>query len=47
LYSDPDFADFLVFAPERHYADEDQTVQLFHDMHTGQWWWDTQVSKLP
>ncbi|KAG1883893.1 uncharacterized protein F5891DRAFT_1133319 [Suillus fuscotomentosus] len=42
LYSDPDFADFLVFAPEHHYADEDQTVRLFHDMHTGQWWWDMQ-----
>ncbi|KAG1817029.1 hypothetical protein DFJ58DRAFT_720258 [Suillus subalutaceus] len=42
LYSDPDFANFLVFAPEHHYTDEDQTVRLFHDMHTGQWWWDTQ-----
>jgi hypothetical protein len=29
--------------PERHYADEDETVRLFHDMHTGKWWWDTQV----
>ncbi|KAG1898389.1 uncharacterized protein F5891DRAFT_955757 [Suillus fuscotomentosus] len=46
LYSDPDFADFLVFAPEHHYADEDQTIRLFHDMHTGQWWWDTQVSTV-
>ncbi|KAG2119699.1 uncharacterized protein F5147DRAFT_742050 [Suillus discolor] len=45
LYSDPDFTDFLVFAPERHYADEDQTIRLFHDMHTGQWWWDTQPSR--
>ncbi|KAG2053928.1 hypothetical protein BDR06DRAFT_982598 [Suillus hirtellus] len=44
LYSDPDFADFLVFAPECHYTDEDQTIRLFHDMHTGQWWWDTQVT---
>ncbi|KAG1847683.1 hypothetical protein DFJ58DRAFT_717167 [Suillus subalutaceus] len=34
--------DFLVFAPEHHYADKEQTVQLFHDMHTGEWWWDTQ-----
>ncbi|KAG1838880.1 hypothetical protein F4604DRAFT_1941106 [Suillus subluteus] len=42
LYSDPDFTDFLVFAPERLYADEDQTIWLFHDMHTGQWWWDMQ-----
>ncbi|KAG1820104.1 hypothetical protein EV424DRAFT_1472488 [Suillus variegatus] len=42
LYGDPDFADFLVFTPERHYADKEQTVQLFHDMHTGKWWWNTQ-----
>ncbi|KAG0698877.1 hypothetical protein DFH29DRAFT_1016884 [Suillus ampliporus] len=43
LYSNPDFANFLVFAPERHYTDEDHTVRLFHYMHTGQWWWDTQT----
>ncbi|KAG1839152.1 hypothetical protein F4604DRAFT_1599775 [Suillus subluteus] len=42
LYGDPDFAEHLTFAPERHYADEDQTTRLFHDMHTGKWWWDTQ-----
>jgi hypothetical protein len=32
-----------VFKPERHYADADKTVRLFHDMHTGRWWWGTQV----
>ncbi|KAG2151188.1 uncharacterized protein EDB93DRAFT_1224913 [Suillus bovinus] len=42
LYGDPDFAKYLTFAPERHYTDEDQTVRLFHDMHTGKWWWNTQ-----
>ncbi|KAG2349243.1 hypothetical protein BDR05DRAFT_1028905 [Suillus weaverae] len=42
LYGDPDFAKYLAFAPERHYSDEDETVRLFHDMHTGKWWWDTQ-----
>ncbi|KAG2160170.1 uncharacterized protein EDB93DRAFT_1099531 [Suillus bovinus] len=42
LYSDPDFARYLAFVPERHYANEDKTVRLFHDMHTGKWWWDTQ-----
>ncbi|KAG2133237.1 uncharacterized protein EDB93DRAFT_1107617 [Suillus bovinus] len=42
LYGDPDFADYLAFTPERHYADKDQTTCLFHDMHTGKWWWDTQ-----
>lgn len=44
LYSDPEFAPHLKFAPERHYADEDGTQRLFHDMHTGRWWWNTQVS---
>ncbi|KAG2139381.1 hypothetical protein BD769DRAFT_1327159, partial [Suillus cothurnatus] len=42
LYGDPDFARYLTFAPEQHYADDDQTVRLFHDMHTGKWWWETQ-----
>ncbi|KAG2345890.1 hypothetical protein BDR05DRAFT_1012126 [Suillus weaverae] len=42
LYGDPDFADFLVFSPEHHYTDDDETVRLFSDMHTGKWWWNTQ-----
>ncbi|KAG2738024.1 hypothetical protein P692DRAFT_201732025, partial [Suillus brevipes Sb2] len=42
LYGDPDFARYLTFSPERHYADDDETVRLFHDMHTGKWWWETQ-----
>jgi hypothetical protein len=46
LYGDPDFARYLTFVPERHYTDEDQTVRLFHDMHTGKWWWNTQVRTL-
>ncbi|KAJ7204055.1 hypothetical protein GGX14DRAFT_398364 [Mycena pura] len=43
LYGDPEFAVHLKVAPERHYADEDQTVRLYHDMHTGKWWWATQI----
>ncbi|KAG1743776.1 hypothetical protein EDD22DRAFT_982113 [Suillus occidentalis] len=42
LYGDPDIAKYLAFAPEQHYSDEDETIRLFHDMHTGKWWWDTQ-----
>ncbi|KAJ7750295.1 hypothetical protein B0H16DRAFT_1663370 [Mycena metata] len=42
LYGDPEFAAHLKVAPERHYADEDQTIRLYHDMHTGKWWWATQ-----
>ncbi|KAJ7501988.1 hypothetical protein B0H11DRAFT_2188562 [Mycena galericulata] len=42
LFGDPEFAAHLKVSPERHYADEDQTVRLYHDMHTGKWWWATQ-----
>ncbi|KAG1758014.1 hypothetical protein EDB19DRAFT_1936644 [Suillus lakei] len=42
LFWDPNFADFLKFAPEHHYADEDETVHLYHKMNTGKWWWNTQ-----
>ncbi|KAF7358258.1 hypothetical protein MVEN_00874900 [Mycena venus] len=42
LFGDPEFVAHLKVAPERHYADEDKTVRLYHDMHTGKWWWATQ-----
>lgn len=45
LYGDAEFARFLVFAPERHYSDVDHTNRMYHDMHTGKWWWTTQVSR--
>ncbi|KIJ15199.1 hypothetical protein PAXINDRAFT_77646, partial [Paxillus involutus ATCC 200175] len=44
LFGDPSFAKDLVFLLERHYADEDQTQRLYHDLHTGRWWWQTQKS---
>ncbi|KAJ6611025.1 hypothetical protein B0H10DRAFT_2193152 [Mycena sp. CBHHK59/15] len=31
--------------PERHYADKDETIRLYHNMHTGKWWWTTQPSR--
>jgi hypothetical protein len=43
LWGDVDFAPYLVVEPERHYADADQTIRLYFDMHTGKWWWSTQV----
>ncbi|KAH7903904.1 hypothetical protein BJ138DRAFT_1119934 [Hygrophoropsis aurantiaca] len=42
LYGDPEFARYLVFTPERHYSDADRTMRMYHDLHTGKWWWDTQ-----
>ncbi|KAG2743481.1 hypothetical protein P692DRAFT_201886479 [Suillus brevipes Sb2] len=42
LFGDPNFAQYLVFVLECHYADEDKTVHLYHVMHTGKWWWNCQ-----
>ncbi|KAG2047149.1 hypothetical protein BDR06DRAFT_985315 [Suillus hirtellus] len=42
LFSDPKSTQYLVFMPKHQYADEDKTVRLYHDMHTGKWWWDCQ-----
>ncbi|KAJ7157665.1 hypothetical protein C8R43DRAFT_1183066 [Mycena crocata] len=44
LYGDPEFAQDLVFAPERHYADADKTIRLYHEIHTAEFWWRTQKS---
>ncbi|KAF8270736.1 hypothetical protein EI94DRAFT_1698606 [Lactarius quietus] len=34
----------LLFAPKRHYADEEKSERMYHDMHTGSWWWKMQTS---
>jgi hypothetical protein len=43
LYGNPDFAPHLIFKPERRYEDADQLNRMYNDMHTGKWWWETQV----
>ncbi|KZT63719.1 hypothetical protein DAEQUDRAFT_679874 [Daedalea quercina L-15889] len=42
LWGDAEHVRYLCVAPERHYADTDQTIRLYHDLHTGKWWWATQ-----
>ncbi|KAJ7823158.1 hypothetical protein B0H14DRAFT_2370305 [Mycena olivaceomarginata] len=42
LFGDTEFAPYLFVVPEHHYADKDQTIRLYHNMHTGRWWWSTQ-----
>ncbi|KAH6906003.1 hypothetical protein BKA70DRAFT_1498918 [Coprinopsis sp. MPI-PUGE-AT-0042] len=42
LWANPDFTSVLAVEPERQYADQDQTIRIVHDMHTGKWWWSTQ-----
>ena len=43
LFGDPQYAQDLVFAPERHYADNERKSHLYHEMYTCDWWWTTQV----
>jgi hypothetical protein len=43
LYSDPRFAQHLVFAPERHYTSNECTTRIYNEMYTGDWWWKVQV----
>ncbi|KAI0039173.1 hypothetical protein FA95DRAFT_1504536 [Auriscalpium vulgare] len=42
LYGNPEFLPHMSFAPERHYVDEDLTIPVYHQMHTGRWWWKIQ-----
>ncbi|KAK7689551.1 hypothetical protein QCA50_007343 [Cerrena zonata] len=42
LFADPNFVQHLIFEPEQHFTDENKTIHLYHDMHTGKWWWNTQ-----
>ncbi|KAH8979861.1 hypothetical protein EDB86DRAFT_2814255, partial [Lactarius hatsudake] len=44
LYANPEFAHDLVFAPERHYTDREQTCRVYSEIHTGNWWWAVQTS---
>jgi len=43
LYGDPEFAQDLVFSPERHYTSAQRTHQIYNEMYTGTWWWTVQV----
>ncbi|PPQ85738.1 hypothetical protein CVT24_001926, partial [Panaeolus cyanescens] len=44
IWGDPDFVDDLILQPERHYADDGKSKRMYYEMHTGRWWWTTQVS---
>jgi hypothetical protein len=45
LYGEPKFAHHLIHCPERQYKlDGNKRTRIFHDMHTGDWWWEMQVS---
>ena len=43
LYEDPELAEFLAHAPERHFTGPDKKTRIYSEMHTGKWWWTRQV----
>lgn len=43
LFGNPDHAQYLCSIPEHHYTNVDKIERIYHDMHTGKWWWSTQV----
>jgi hypothetical protein len=48
LYSNPEFAAHLLYKPEQHYHESvNESRHIFHDMHTGSWWWEMQVTAEP
>ena len=47
LYGDAAFTSHLIFRPKHHYeVSGTQRNRLYHDMHTGDWWWQVQVHFL-
>lgn len=47
LISNPIFKEHMAYAPERAYNDVDglEESRVWDEMWTGDWWWNTQVSK--
>ncbi|KAJ7707896.1 hypothetical protein B0H16DRAFT_1746444 [Mycena metata] len=42
LWGETDFAPYLFVVPEKHYIDKGKTIRMYHNMHTGKWWWSMQ-----
>ena len=43
LYGNPEIAEFLAHAPEKHFTGQDQKTHVYSEMHSGKWWWTCQV----
>ncbi|KAH7910151.1 hypothetical protein BJ138DRAFT_969506, partial [Hygrophoropsis aurantiaca] len=46
LIGNPSFREVMSYSPERAFVDEAGLNQIFDEMWTGDWWWNTQA-KLP
>ena len=43
LFGDAQYAQDLVFAPERQYTSQERKSRLYHEMYACDWWWTIQV----
>ena len=43
LWSNPTYADQMVFSPQKLWTSSDKTSRLYNEMWTGNWWWKIQV----
>ena len=43
LFSDPELAECLAYAPEQHFTGPDKKSRIFSEMNSGRWWWTRQV----
>jgi hypothetical protein len=43
LYGDPELAEFMKYAPEKHYSDASKGDRIYCEINTGKWWWSKQV----
>ena len=43
LWSNPTYANQMVFAPQKVWISSDKTSRLYNEMWTGDWWWKIQV----
>jgi len=46
LMANPNFADAILYEPQRVFDDEAGRERRFDEMWTGDWWWEVQVSQL-
>jgi hypothetical protein len=44
LMRQPAYADHLIYAPQRCCNSDTPSKRLYTEMHTADWWWETQVS---
>jgi len=45
LMQQPDYAEHLIYAPQRWFMSDKPLKRLYTETHTADWWWETQVRR--